>query len=200
MGAPGTQRRAARLRVPGPALHLAFGLALCLGAAMPAAAQSISALVQQSERERGTEAAAPDEAAIPAPARGATVPVPVPAVALYPGDTISAGMLITRELPLAALDKGGLAGHAEALVGKTVRRALAAGQPVPLNALTETLLVTKGVATRIQLRDGGLAISGYAMPLESAAAGAVVRLKNMETGQIVVGEVEADGTVRIRMR
>ena len=199
MGAPGTQRRAARLRVPGPALHLAFGLALYLGAAMPTAAQSISALVQQSERERGVEAA-PAEAAIPAPARVATVPVPVPAVALYPGDTISAGMLITRELPLAALDKGGLAGHAEALVGKTVRRALAAGQPVPLNALTETLLVTKGVATRIQLRDGGLAISGYAMPLESAAAGAVVRLKNMETGQIVVGEVEADGTVRIRMR
>lgn len=182
------------------ARRLALGLALCLAATLPLGAQSISALVQQSERERGVETAPPAEAAIPAPARGTTVPVPVPAMTLYPGDTISAGMLMTRDLPLAALDKGGLAARAEALVGKTVRRALAAGQPVPLNALTETLLVTKGVATRIQLRDGGLAISGYAMPLESAAAGAVVRLKNMETGQIIVGEVEADGTVRIRMR
>ena len=186
------------MRAPRAAGRALLLVALWALAAMPAGAQSISALVQQSERERATEPAA--EAAMPAPARGATVGVPVPAVTLYPGDTISAGMLMTRELPLAALDRGGLAAHAEALVGKTVRRALAAGQPVPLNALTETMLVTKGVATRIQLRDGGLAISGYGMPLESAAAGAVVRLKNMETGQIIVGEVEADGTVRIRMR
>ena len=109
-------------------------------------------------------------------------------------------MLAQREVADAGLDRGGIALHASAIGGKSARRVVAAGQPVPLNALADVTLVTKGVATRIQLREGGLSISGYGMPLDSGAAGATIRLKNMESGQIIVGEVAGDGTVWVKTR
>lgn len=184
---------------------LRFGLwagtaALLCAVAAPAAAQSISSLAQQAAA--GREEVEPPR---PAPARPTAdaapmARVPVAAVTLYPGDVISAGMLAQREVADAVLDRGGIALQASAIVGKSARRVVAAGQPVPLNALADVTLVTKGVATRIQLREGGLSISGYGMPLDSGAAGATIRLKNMESGQIIVGEVAGDGTVWVKTR
>lgn len=68
------------------------------------------------------------------------------------------------------------------------------------HAVTDAIMVTKGVTARVVLREGGLQISGYAVPLESGSAGSIVRLKNLDSGQIIVGEVQADGSVRIKMR
>lgn len=194
-------KRPHRLR-PRRAGMTCLALAVLCVASWPAAAQSISSLVQQAARETDPAAGEPSGAAPAAsgPARPLTVPVPVPAVTLYPGDVITPAMLGEREIPAATLDRGGIAGQSSALVGKAARRVLAAGQPVPLNGLADVILVTKGVAARILLKEGGLSISGYGIPLESGSVGAVVRLKNLDSGQVIVGEVEPDGTVRIRMR
>lgn len=173
--------------------------ALCAVAA-PSAAQSISSLAQQAAAGREEPEAARPAPLRPVPEANPMARVPVAAVTLYPGDVISAGMLGQREVSDAVLDRGGIALQPSAVVGKTARRVIAAGQPVPLNALADVTLVTKGVAARIQLKDGGLSISGYGMPLESGAAGATIRLKNMESGQIIVGEVAGDGTVWVRTR
>ena len=179
---------------------LAGLVALLCAVAAPTAAQSISSLAQQAAASREES-----EPSRPAPVRPAAeaVPmarIPVAAITLYPGDVISAGMLAQREVSDAVLDRGGIALQPSAVVGKSARRVIAAGQPVPLNALADVTLVTKGVATRIQLKEGGLAISGYGMPLDSGAAGATIRLKNMESGQIIVGEVAGDGTVWVKTR
>ncbi|WP_197023992.1 flagellar basal body P-ring formation chaperone FlgA [Xanthobacter sp. 126] len=175
-------------------------VALLCAVAAPTTAQSISSLAQQAAA--GREESEPSRPAPVRPPAEATpmARIPVAAVTLYPGDVISAGMLAQREVSDAVLDRGGIALQSSAVVGKSARRVIAAGQPVPLNALVDVTLVTKGVATRIQLKDGGLAISGYGMPLDSGAAGATIRLKNMDSGQIIVGEVAGDGTVWVKTR
>lgn len=180
---------------------IAAGISTMLCAvAAPATAQSISSLAQQAAAGR-EEVEPPRAAPVRPPAEAAPMArIPVAAVTLYPGDVISAGMLAQREVSDAVLDRGGIALQSSAVVGKSARRVIAAGQPVPLNALVDVTLVTKGVATRIQLKDGGLAISGYGMPLDSGAAGATIRLKNMDSGQIIVGEVAGDGTVWVKTR
>lgn len=196
-------RRARPALRPGRWLALGLGLGFTAGllaSGGPASAQSISALAQQAADGRD-EVEAPRHAPVRRAVEAAPLArIPVAAVTLYPGDVISAGMLQQREVSDAVLDRGGVALHASAVVGKAARRVVAAGQPVPLNAVADVTLVTKGVATRIQLKEGGLSISGYGMPLESGASGATIRLKNMESGQIIVGEVENDGTVRVKIR
>lgn len=180
--------------------RLVVALAItCLAGA--ARAQSISALAAQAAADSAAdqEPAEPRKAAATTPAQ-LDVAVPVPAVTLYPGDVLRPSVLTRRQLPASVLDQGGLASREEAVMGKEVRRVLAAGQPIPLNSLTDVTLVTKGAPTRVHLNEGGLTISGYATALESGAVGAIVRLKNMDSGQVIVGEVEPDGSVRIKMQ
>lgn len=185
----------------------AAGLVLCLvGSAAPAGAQSISSLTARNADANVTAPAVPvappmaAQAAAPGPAAPNTILVPVPAVTLYAGDVISEAVLTDRPIPVATLERGGIVGGRGALIGKAVRRTVLAGVPVPLNAVTDVQVVTKGIATRVKLEEGGLVISGYAMPLESGAVGATIRLKNMESGQTILGTVQADGSVRVAIR
>ncbi|QTL04324.1 flagellar basal body P-ring formation protein FlgA [Aquabacter sp. L1I39] len=183
----------------------AAGLLLCLAGAAPAGAQSISTLTARNADANVATAPAPaapaaPQAAAATPAAPSTILVPVPAVTLYAGDVISEAVLTDRPVPIATLERGGIVGGRGALIGKAVRRTVLAGVPVPLNAVADVQVVTKGVATRVKLEEGGLVISGYAMPLESGAVGATVRLKNMESGQTILGTVQADGSVRVNIR
>lgn len=191
-------------RMPGLAGAVAAALMLSWtlpAAVLPAAAQSISALANRSAASRSAgEPAASPASAIAVPPAEAGIPIPVPAVTLYPGDIITAAMLGARHVPATLLDQGGLAGREGDLIGKAVRRALAVGQPIPLNAVADAPLVTKGATARVFMNEGGLTISGYATALETGTLGALVRLKNMDSGQIIVGRVEADGSVRVKMQ
>lgn len=185
-------------RAPGLTALLAALFLAPLGGA-GAAAQSIATLTARSEAERAAPAdTTPPPAAAAAP-MAAGVPVPVPAVTLYPGDSLASAAFGSRMVPQELVDRGGIIAREEALAGKVARRTLPAGQPVPTNAITDATVVTKGVATRVHLKAGGLAISGYALALESGPVGAFIRLKNMDSGQIIVGQVEADGSVRVPM-
>lgn len=187
-------------------LPACFGLALVLGLAGAGRAQSISALAAQAEAERAAQ-----DAQHPASAPAAGVPsedgsakleltLPVPNVTLYPGDALTSAVLTNRPAPRSVVESGKYAPRMEALAGKVARRVLPAGAPISMSSVTDAIMVTKGVTARVVLHEGGLLISGYAIPLESGSAGSIVRLKNMDSGQIIVGEVQADGSVRIKMR
>lgn len=205
-----TERAHMPWRFPrGPARCLALGL-LALSAMIPAAtagAQTISAMAAQAEASReppppapAASEAAPPRAPAPVVAASEDIPVPVPAVTIFPGDVITAGMLTERMMPHATVARSGTMAGAPSLIGKAARRLLVAGQPIPLNSVSEVPLVTKGTATRVRLEEGGLSISGYATALESGVAGAVVRLKNMDSGQTILGVVQTDGSVRVSMK
>ncbi len=183
----------------------AIGLACVLGLAAPAGAQSISSLAARAADANAAPAAPapaapPVQAAAPAPLAPNTILVPVPAVTLYAGDVITEAVLTDRAIPVTTLERGGIVGGRGALIGKAVRRTVLAGVPVPMNAVADVQVVTKGVATRVRLQEGGLTISGYATPLESGSVGSVIRLKNMESGQTILGTVQSDGSVRVTIQ
>ena len=86
----------------------------------------------------------------------------------------------------------------QALVGKVARRTLLPGQPVPVNAVRDPYLVNhgQGLAGRVRQR-AGLTITTQAIALQNGVAGDVVTLRNPDSGVIIQGTVERDGTVRL---
>lgn len=123
--------------------------------------------------------------------------VPVPSVIIYPGDIIRDGMLADRVLPddfggrtMAVLDRA-------ALIGKTARRTLLPGQPINVNAVGEPKVVTVGAMVKVVFVEGGLVISTYAAALQAGAVGDVIAIRNQESGLVVSGTIEKDGSIRV---
>jgi flagella basal body P-ring formation protein FlgA len=130
------------------------------------------------------------------PARAAPegVMLPVPAVTLYPGDVITDAHLVDRAFRVAArvsID------NRLAVVGKVTRRTLLPGQPIPLNAVDDPKVVRRGVPTQVVFRESDLVITGIVEPMASASVNEMVKARNPDTGLIVIGVVQADGTIRV---
>lgn len=168
-----------------------------------AQAQSRAALAERTiadtvaAAEQAAEPAAEPAPAPVAPAPPAAISLPVAAVTIAPGEAISAAMLEERSFPTAMASQHRVAVSPSQLVGKIARRTLLAGNVIPVAAVREAQPVTRGIATEIRFEKGGLSITTIGVPLESAAAGAMVRLKNADSGKFVSGVAQADGSVRI---
>ena len=121
--------------------------------------------------------------------------VPVPGITLYPGDPITDEVLTEQRMRLTRRSLEAVVASREMLVGKIARRTLLAGQPVTLNAIEAPKLVRRGVPVRLVFIEGGLTIITYAEPLQSAGAGDIVRVRNTESGAVITGAVQSDGSV-----
>jgi flagella basal body P-ring formation protein FlgA len=53
------------------------------------------------------------------------------------------------------------------------------------------------VPVKVVVEDGGLVIIAYGTALQSGGVGALIRVRNVDTGVVVMGVVQADGTVRV---
>lgn len=123
--------------------------------------------------------------------------LPVPAVTIYPGDTISETMLKDRVFPGSYRFRTAVVEAPRVLVGKTARRTLLPGEPIPMNAIDDPKLVTRGVQAAILFEEGGLSILGVGIPLQSGALGETIQVKNVDSGRIITGRVQPDGRIRI---
>jgi flagellar basal body P-ring formation protein FlgA len=123
--------------------------------------------------------------------------VPVPTVTLYPGDTIGAEQLTERRFRLSSRNMQAVALSRDIVIGKIARRTLVAGQVIPQNAVEDFQLVRRGVPIRVVFAEQGLTIVAYAEPLESGALGEMIRVRNVDTGTIIVGTVQADGSITV---
>jgi flagella basal body P-ring formation protein FlgA len=123
--------------------------------------------------------------------------LPVPAVTIYPGDVVGDEMLTEREYPAGTAGRYPVAARRADVVGKVARRTLLAGRAIPNNGVAAPDLVTRGTATRAVFVEGALSIEAVVMPLQNGALGALVQARNTDTGKVVVGSVQADGTLRI---
>lgn len=123
--------------------------------------------------------------------------LPVPAVTIYPGDLVSAEMLTERpfyfdpDRPLAVLDA------AQPILGKVARRTLVAGKPIPNNSFGDPTLITRGQPAEARFEAGNLTISATVMPLQSGALGSLVQARNLDSGQMIAGIVQADGSLLV---
>jgi flagella basal body P-ring formation protein FlgA len=123
--------------------------------------------------------------------------LPVPVVTIYTGDTITDALIEERQFPTAVRVRQAVVEGRAPLIGKIARRTLIAGKPIPINAVVEPMLVTRGVPAQAVFRSGGIFITTVALPVRSGSLGDYVQMRNMDSGQMIAGVVQADGTVLV---
>jgi flagella basal body P-ring formation protein FlgA len=123
--------------------------------------------------------------------------LPVPAVTIYPGDVIKENMLRERSFPPNFRARSAVVETPLALIGKTARRTLLPGEAVPSNAVDDPKIITRGVPTQMVFHENGLTITAIGTPLQNGGLGEQIRVRNADTGRIILGVVQADGRVRI---
>jgi flagellar basal body P-ring formation protein FlgA len=123
--------------------------------------------------------------------------LPVPAVTIRAGEVIKEEMIMERAFAPNLL---GVAQFIEArptLLGRMARRTLLPGQPIPVNAVEDPWAVARGAVVKVVVEDNGLSIVTYGAALQSGAAGALITVRNTDTGVIIRCIVQPDGTVKV---
>jgi flagella basal body P-ring formation protein FlgA len=125
------------------------------------------------------------------------IDLPVPRVTIYPGETISADQLADRAFIASTVTRASVIGDRRVLLGKVARRTLLPGKPVEVNAVRDAYLVNQGKSSLVVFQNAGLTITTQAVALDNGAAGDVVKLRNPDSGLVIQGTVDRDGTVRL---
>jgi flagella basal body P-ring formation protein FlgA len=79
--------------------------------------------------------------------------------------------------------------------GRRLRLPVAAGQPIPVDALGAPMLVARGQQVTVISRGTAIAVRAGAVALENGGNGDRVRVRNAVSGRVVEGRVQPDGTV-----
>ncbi|MBR0699730.1 flagellar basal body P-ring formation protein FlgA [Bradyrhizobium diazoefficiens] len=123
--------------------------------------------------------------------------LPVPAVAIRAGELIRDDMITERAFASGLLGVAMFIEGRQVLVGRMARRALLPGQPIPSNAVEDPWTVARGAMVKVVVEDSGLSIVTYGSAMQSGAAGALIPVRNTDTGVIIKGVVQPDGTVKV---
>ncbi|MBB5533869.1 flagellar basal body P-ring formation chaperone FlgA [Rhizobium giardinii] len=120
----------------------------------------------------------------------------IPTQTIYPGEIIEASRLEEVEVTNPALT-GDYATSTEQVTGKVTSRTLLAGRVILMSGLRDPYTVERGKAVRIVFTNGPLTITAGGSPLENAAVGDLIRVRNTDSGVIVSGTVMKDGTIHV---
>lgn len=128
---------------------------------------------------------------------GQSPTVVVPNRMIYPGQAIPREALdvvpLRRQLP----NPGAFVMTPEEAVGQIARSTLLPGRMMYTTAVRQPYLVETGAPSRVIFVSGSLTISVVGVPLQSGAAGDLIRVRNMDSGIVLNGIVMADGTIRV---
>ncbi|MEF2071721.1 flagellar basal body P-ring formation chaperone FlgA [Consotaella aegiceratis] len=137
---------------------------------------------------------------VPLRAFAADIDLPVPNAVVYPGQVVLDKVMDHRRFRVPGDRLSAYAIEEEMLEGKIARRTLLPNKPIMLADLTTPDVVKAGVPTTIVYRDGGLMITSLGVPLQSAAEGEVIRVRNADTGVVIVGMAASDGSIEVSAR
>jgi flagella basal body P-ring formation protein FlgA len=123
-------------------------------------------------------------------------PVPVPAQVIYPGDKITNAMLEDSR-DAGAPQPNVLADRAD-IVGKVAKRTLLPGRPIAAIAVEEARAVAMGALVSLVYQADGLDIVTTGQALQNGYAGQLVQARNLDSGIVVTGIVQPDGSIRLK--
>lgn len=123
--------------------------------------------------------------------------LPVPVMTVYPGEIIDGSMVEDRTIRASGVGRHIMVPDRAGLIGKTARRTLLPGQPVPANAVETPPLVARGASVALVFQEGGLTILAQAKSLEAGSAGDLIKVRNLDSGVMINATVQADGSVRV---
>lgn len=121
--------------------------------------------------------------------------IPVPKNIIYAGQVINSNLLRDRKVPNSYLNRFNVISQYSEIVGKVAKVTLVPSKPIPTNYLSEPDVVKVNNRTIIRFRSGTLLITAEVLPLNAAKAGDTVRARNLQTGVVVYGMAQADGTI-----
>lgn len=121
--------------------------------------------------------------------------IAVPVQVIYPGDRISDAMLSNAPAPNG--DLAGLLVERGQLVGKVARRTLLPGKAIPAVAVEEPRAVSMGGLVQLVYQADGLTIVTNAQALQNGYVGQIVQVRNIDSGIVVSGAIQADGSVLV---
>lgn len=122
--------------------------------------------------------------------------VPAARVVIYPGDIISQSMLEEVSARDARSDSPFALSYAD-VVGKSSRRTLLPGYPIPLLALENPRLIRNGSPVKMVYVDGALSIETTGAAMQDGGAGDLILVRNVDSGVNVNGRVQPDGSVKV---
>ena len=128
-------------------------------------------------------------------AETATVPVPVPAVPIQPGDVIREDQIVTKEFDARIALRSFY--RDESVIGKVSRRTLSPGRPIPFAAVKEAFLVFAGDLVTVRYSADNLELSGRALALQSGRRGEFVACRNVQSGTVIRGIVADKSLVQL---
>ncbi|WP_373237199.1 flagellar basal body P-ring formation chaperone FlgA [Cohaesibacter celericrescens] len=130
-------------------------------------------------------------------ASGHVVSLPVPKVTLKPGDVISLAVLEQKRFQSFRIDRFSVVPKSAELIGKEVIYTLPPGQPISRSSVFHRNVIKRGNPAQLIFKEQGLSIIAHVEPLEDGTVGDIVRVRNMDSGLIVRGRVQANGTISI---
>ena len=66
-----------------------------------------------------------------------------------------------------------------------------------MNSVAVRALVQRGTIVAATYRDGALVITASVLALQDGALNAAIQARNVDSGKIIVGAVQADGSIQI---
>ena len=135
----------------------------------------------------------------PVGARAAAgIDLPVPIAVIYPGDVISGGQLTSKAYRKAYARRIGAVSDHSLLVGKVARRTLLPGKPIMAGSVRPAYQIERAKPVKVIYRQEGVTIIAIATALASGTTGQLIKVRNLDSGLTIAGEVQADGSVLVR--
>lgn len=116
--------------------------------------------------------------------------------ALSAGTVLAAEDVAVARRQITDLSYGYLQ-RAESGVGSILRRPLAEGAVILPALLTRPMTVRRGQQVVIEAVQGSIQVQGAGESLADGATGGRVRVRNLASGRVVEGLVQADGRIRV---
>jgi len=123
--------------------------------------------------------------------------LPVAALTIYPGQPISEDMLTEQAFTDGTSAAYPVVATVDELVGKVARRTLLPGKLIARTAIGEPELVSRGTIVRAVLSTGSLQMRTSVVALQGGGLGSVIQVRNVDSGKVITGVVQQDGTVRV---
>jgi flagella basal body P-ring formation protein FlgA len=123
--------------------------------------------------------------------------MPTPSQVIYPGDIIREGMLTDIATDGASGIDGSIIDTHAALIGKMAKRTLLPGRLIAAIAIENPRAVSNGAQVRLIYRDGALVIATFAMALENGGVGDTIKVRNADSGTVISGIIQPDGSVSV---
>lgn len=120
----------------------------------------------------------------------------IPTQIIYPGEPLDRSRLEMVPVTNPNIAPGYVTSFEE-VDGLVSKRTLLPGRIILTAALREEFAVQRGSQVRLVFSNGPLVITAGGSPLQDAAIGDLIRVRNTDSGVIVSGTVMADGTIQV---